>query len=122
MREILFKAKRVDNGEWVEGDLVSYDDAAVIRAKGRYIGTGWHVVDSKTVCQYTGMRDRNGQRIFEGDILTHPDGIHFEVVFECQSFRAKYDNPITYSIALQIGDRGQAIVTGNIHDSTEETE
>lgn len=56
MREILFKAKRIDNGEWVEGDLVhsvySNNDICV----GKYCcGVGMHQVDESTICQYTGL-------------------------------------------------------------------
>ncbi len=62
MREILFRGKRVIDGKWVEsccplGEMHS--------------GTITHDFISETVCQYTGLTDKNGMRIFEGDIIKH---------------------------------------------------
>lgn len=88
MREILFRGKRLDNGEWVEGDL--------IHSLGRtYCGTYAETlaqVDPSSVGQYTRLRDKNGQRIFEGDI----------VVFDNSPYNA-YCEPITGQIAWRNG-------------------
>lgn len=67
MREILFKAKRLDNGEWVEGDFSGKPNGVSYICPDRI--NWWIKVDPSTVCQYTGLKDKNGKRVFEGDIL-----------------------------------------------------
>ena len=76
MREILFRGKRADNGEWVEGTLyqIGKEQNPFIMLVNRCAES--HEVDPATVGQYTGLTDKNGTKIFEGDIVKIKDFTH----------------------------------------------
>ena len=98
MREILFKAKRIDNGEWVEGSLMnldadsrycyivtSYKNASTLPINLLITGR-MKLVDPETLCQFTRLCDKNGKRIWENDILmahldeSYPEDVTYETV------------------------------------------
>ena len=95
MREILFRGKRLDNGEWVTGCLITddrdgrefivsgigYHCEEDVDSANRYIECFGFGVDPETVGQYTGMTDESKNKIFEGDLYRSDSGRIFEVVY-----------------------------------------
>lgn len=91
MREILFKAKCIDNGKWVEGcyqkryDLLGNEEHLIFHADS-YKVWEYAEIDPETLCEFTGRCDKNGKRIWENDILTahldesYPEYVTYETV------------------------------------------
>ena len=79
MREILFKAKRIDNGEWVEGYYlrdqyhIGGKDIIFYRKDSDRFTVYTNIIDIETICQFTGLTDKNGNKIWENDIFQYTD-------------------------------------------------
>ena len=115
-REILFRGKRVDNGEWTEGYFFkSWDKVFLLWGKTDDC-PNMEEVKPETVGQYTGLFDKNGKKIFEGDIVESPHGT--QGVVEWQNAECAF--------LVNIGDDWQTMddcpyeVVGNIYDKGEE--
>lgn len=125
MREILFRGKWIDNGEWKEGICIPCNDGSAMIGVGIAANTPidetamciTYSVDPETVGQYTGLTDRNGRKIFEGDILQYgepPETSTYEVVFEAASFVVHSG---FFRVALKEGLSERFQVIGNIYDN-----
>lgn len=122
-REILFRGKRVDNGECVYGHFCEFpcddgkDIPSILRIEDkeneRIIMQ--HPIISETVGQYTGLTDRNGVKIFEGDILEVLNGNRGYVVFRNGAFMKSCNSEnMPFLIVADVN-----AVIGNIHDNPE---
>lgn len=129
MREILFKAKRIDNGEWVEGNYITDEQDK----KKAYIGYIFGVINEmiedfdiaevipETLCQYTGLKDKNGNRVWENDIVrienSMDEGIGNVEFYGGMWYVDGEPNNNLYDI-LEYDD-GEVEVIGNIFDNPE---
>ena len=153
MCEIIFRGKRVDNGEWVYGYLsksrginrqlelcIDYEEKGIMCSS---------IVIPETIGQYTGLKDKNGKRIFEGDVIRYADIDEYNCYIESLEFPEAYDgqdfsnmfaiDEVVYGINIgypafdlnrhnfevnglsELNESGQYFyeVIGNIHDSPE---
>lgn len=133
-REILFRGKQVDTGEWLYGFLSQSrnikEKPAILKPCIDYEENGvmmFGMVDPKTVGQFTGLTDKNGTRIFEGDIIkTKKYGkiVGNSNVNDYDIFVVKYE-PAVFRLDNHnrgfnlVGEGMDYEVIGNIHDNPE---
>lgn len=113
MREILFRGKLRD-GRWAEGNLeVKKYFVCIITPDDTPLGC-YGQVDPDTVGQYTGLTDKNGTKIFEGDVVRLEDGETGAVIFRDAGF-ALDNSGCSFCVSSQC----ERLVIGNIHDNPE---
>ena len=147
MREILFRGKRIDNGEWVYGYYIEAKNrwhkygvhkewiACSARSNGGWFCLGErHAIISETAGQFTGLTDKNGTKIFEGDIVTAP---YIDPIFHSawnegnptENVVVKYADGVFYIEYIEskhkitlfglLDGEKEAEVIGNVHDNPE---
>lgn len=143
MRELLFKGKAKGTGEWISGGYLQRAEAKYYFKKDqalihRYIASDWttyfglpseltiHEVESSTICQYTGLTDKNGKKIFEGDIVRYGEicgevkfGLHesnWQICKYNQGFYIEFPEESLYRKELGYWEN-KVVVIGNIYDS-----
>jgi uncharacterized phage protein (TIGR01671 family) len=131
MREILFRAKRKDNGEWVEGLLwkkkYNTDKLFISCFPDKDDNEEVFVIEPSTVCQFTGLTDKNGTKIFEGDIhqyLNHFFIVRYGKYRDCETLEDVYGWYFEYTHVQDCegfsgNEKEYVNIIGNIIDNKE---
>ncbi len=132
MREILFKAKRIDNGEWVEGYYlrdqyhIGGKDIIFYRKDSDRFTVYTNIIDIETLCQFTGLTDKNGKKIWENDICDRKEKYPEVVKMTNGDWTLDYSYAIgrdygnSYcNLGFYVNERKCVEVIGNIFDNPE---
>ena len=129
-REILFRGKLEYNGKWIYGDLLQYENGDVAIFGEKLSSFGYECTEMSkrdrvipdTIGQYTGLKDKNGNKIFEGDIVIIGEKLKTKVVYYDGAFRMQSEFSPTPTDTTDMGYMMREFsvrVIGNIHDNPE---
>ena len=127
MSEILFRGKRIDNGDWVYGSLIDgiYGAVPVIVTLPSMdddftLDFEYDHVDPATLGQYTGLKDKNGKKVFEGDIIRKTnEGRHPQIFTANIRTNFRVNEEVYYSPCDHFTESCEYEIIGNIHDNSE---
>lgn len=126
MREIKFRGKSLDTGEWVYGHYYNMDDCR--KGKRRHVmvfenaeecglQTIHEPIDINTLGQYIGVRDKNGKQVYEGDILKDDNGKVYKIVWGHNLMWLAKTNETHCNCYGPKGISARSVIIGNIHDN-----
>ncbi|WP_338373501.1 YopX family protein [Dysgonomonas capnocytophagoides] len=125
MRQIKFRGKRNDQSEWVFGDLIEENGGDAYIVQANIIQWKQFEVDPDTVSQFTGLTDKNGKEIYEGDIIEDKNGIGvimwFQTSWGVASYAHGYNGVKSYTAvdSFYCDEVKEWAVIGNIFDNPE---